>query len=90
MGKTLHFAFFSIIQMMMNIDDFNGLPNNEQLRIVFNKAKFVDFLEKDNSVFAPYSMKIFFVELEYDTITFRLSTKRTFESGRELNKYLDW
>ena len=75
---------------MMSIDDFKGLPDNEQLRMVFKKAKYVDSLEKGNTVFALYSMKIFFVELEYDTSTFRLSTKRTFEGGRQLNKYLDW
>ena len=74
----------------MNIEEFKRLSDNEQLRIIFNEAKFVDSLEKDSTVFALYSMTTFFIELEYDTSIFRLSAKRTFEGNQRLNKYLDW
>ena len=74
----------------MTVDDFKSLPDSEQLRIIFHKAKFVDSLEKEDTVFALYFMRTFFIELEYNTSTFRLSAKRTFENDQRLNKYLDW
>ena len=74
----------------MNTEDFNRLPANEQLRIIFKKAQFVDSTEKDSTVFALYCMEDFFIELEYDLSEFRLSTRRVFKSGPRLNKYLDW
>lgn len=74
----------------MNVKNFKNLPDHEQLRIVFNKAKFVDSTERENSVFALYSMKSFFIELQFEKSTFSLSSKRAFESDHKLNKYLNW
>ena len=76
--------------MKMRLEDFKNLFDNEQLRIIFSQAKFVDSMEKDRSVYALYSMKTFFIELKYDISKFDISSTAAFESDHRLNKYLNW
>lgn len=87
-----HF-FCSVLKtktLAMNPEKFMALPGYKQESIIFTEGNFVDSKVEDKKIFALYSIHTFFVELEYDTVNYRISSKKAFTDGRELHKYLDW
>lgn len=83
-------VFEPVTIRQMTPDDFRALPDHEQERIIFTEGKFVDSVVKEYCIFALYAIHSFFVELEYDTISYSISSKNVFSSGSQLDKYLDW
>ena len=74
----------------MTLREFRNLGYHEQLKLVFEKAEFVDSVMKDSTVYALYSMQNYFIELRYDMKEFRLENLKVFEANESLDKYLSW
>lgn len=79
-----------IKKILMDKENFKRLSDHEKLRILFNAGKFGDSIQKGNTLFALYSMRTSYIEFQYNTSTFCMTSKRAFEKDQGLNKNLNW
>lgn len=74
----------------MDLEKFKHLPQTEKLNTVFTEGKFVDSVVKNEVIYALYSVRTYFVEIEYDSTSHSIPSPKAFEDGSQLNKYIDW
>lgn len=71
----------------MTLYEFNLLPNQDQYELVFTKGEYVTNREEGGIRFALYAIYWFFVEIEYDIKNNKIVGKRSFITGKLLDKY---
>jgi hypothetical protein len=73
----------------MTMEQFNKLKFDDKLYLVVDKGVFVDnYVTKDIRINC-YAMHKFFVELVYNPITNKITEIKSFDSGADLDKYIN-
>lgn len=73
----------------MTLHEFKLKSDNEQYDIIFNEGQFVTFHLEKSRRFALYAVFKFFVEVEYDIKTNKITGKKSFIDGKLLGRYSD-
>ncbi len=73
----------------MTLDEFNKLSFDEKLYLVVDKGTFVDNYITNNIRMNCYALDKFFVELVYCSVKNKIIEVRSFDSGADLDKYLN-
>jgi len=71
----------------LSIIDFNNFTEHEQYDLVFTKGNFINYYLKDDIRYALYSLFKFYVEIEYNVPSNRISNLIAFDDGRLLDRY---
>ncbi|WP_034917856.1 hypothetical protein [Gillisia sp. CAL575] len=73
--------------MKISLYEFLALSDKEQYELAFNKGNYLDTLSKGSTRYVLYSLDLFFVEIEYNSLNNKIVNKRSFVSGELLDKY---
>ena len=68
---------------------FKLQPEHDQYDLVFTEGEFITNREEGGIRFALYGFYRFFVEIEYDLKSSKIVEKRSFVSGKSLDRYSD-
>jgi hypothetical protein len=71
----------------MTLYEFNLLPEQNQYDATFRQGTFIDYKIIGYSRFALYAIDMFFVEVEYNTLTNEIKNLNSFKTGYLLDKY---
>jgi hypothetical protein len=71
----------------MTICEFNLLSETKQFDATFNQATFIYFKVIGVIRFALYALDKFFVEVEYNNSTNKITSLKSFKTGYLLDKY---
>lgn len=73
----------------MKLEDFNKLSFDEKLYMVVDKGTFIDNYVTNDIRMNCYAVERFFVELVYCPEKNKIIEVRSFNSGIDLDKYID-
>lgn len=71
----------------ITLDAFISLPDQEQFGVIFTIGEILEVRPEENKRFVLYAVDRFLVELEYDNEIGKIVNKKTFITGKILNKY---
>lgn len=71
----------------LSLYEFKLLSDHDQYDLVFTKGEFITNREEGSSRYVLYALSRFFIEIEYDVVSNKIVGKRSFVSGKLLDKY---
>lgn len=74
----------------MTLYEFKLKSDHDQYDIVFTQGDFIDCALEPSRRFALFAVYSFFVEVEYDLTNNKIVSKRSFVTGKILDKYTKW
>ena len=71
----------------LTLNEYKKLSDHEQYDLVFTQGKFLDYHLEGKSRYALYALYRFFVEVEYDIKSNKITNKVSFITGTKLDRY---
>lgn len=71
----------------ITIEEFSGLPDQEQREIIKNAGVYLDSINAGSEKRTFYSIDHFFVEVQLDPIYSTPVSIRAFDTGEEIDQY---
>lgn len=73
----------------MTMDDFDELPTEEKLRVLFHQGQYVESVKEGHTSYALYALSYFWVEFEFNGPMTKIECIVAFVYGPSLDRYRD-